>query len=232
MWTVPLAVNDVAETTVSFVASDQLFQWRFDVIFSGTGGPVTSDDYFAQLQLDWIANISVQLSVLSRHVQTRVQAITDVVVGIGGRPKRIRGQLDKQNATTAMDGIRVGPPLPHDTTVSIALITDGSPRAFWGKKGFALIPQGDVSTDGETITPTASTAWDTVATAMFTTVHTIGATTMNYRVGLLPSTYVANQPIPHGAMSGYFYPFKGVQVGTYVGSQATRRIHPQSLKGH
>lgn len=228
---VPMALNDVFEITLSYVALDQLIQYKFDVIMGGVGSPISSDDFRAQLEADWGVFL-VLIGTSTKHAQTRIQKITDCVLGTTGKPKRVRGGLDKEGPVTAMNGTAASPFLPMINTVSIQLITAGSPKQFWGRKGFGQLPLTTVQADGSKMATLVRASWDSAATSFFATIHAIAGTTMNFKCGILPTTYVANQALPHGAMSGYFWTIDAVEVGYYLGSQITRDIEPQATLGH
>lgn len=232
-WSFAVAPTDVLEVTISHLVMDQLVQQKFDIRIGGTGVGFTSDQVLDQIATDWTFNFASKLTSLTKHVQTRLQMITDCVIStVSNRPTRIRTLLDKRDRTPTMDGTILTAAAPIDVTASVQLITTGAPRQFWGRKSFSQLPVASLAADGETLAPASKNAWELDTTAMFATTHAIATTTLNYVIGVLPTTYVANLAQPHGAMSGYFFGCVGTYVGTYVGSMATRRVNPNSLLGH
>jgi hypothetical protein len=230
-WSFPIATGDVIEVTYSYVALDQLIQYKFDVLISGSPIAETSDTLRVDMDNVWTA-FTPYLGSSTKHAQTRLQKITDCILGPTGKPKRVRGALDKTGPTTALDGVAAGPFAPLISTVSVQLITAGAPKQFWGKKGFGQVPISVLATDGAKLTLLARTNWDAAATAFFTVTTPFGTGGGSYNAGILPTTYVSNLPLPHGAMSGYFWNCIAVEVGYYAGSQKTRDIEPQTTLGH
>lgn len=230
-WSFNLTTGDVIEATISYVALDQLLQYKWDLRIGGTGVNFTSDQLADQVDIDWQVFCPL-IGTSTTHVQSRYQIITDVVPGTGGRPRRVRGFLDKRDRTTLLNGLAAPPFAPMSATASVQLITSGAPGPFWGKKGFGQLPVSSLGSNGELLATTAKNAWELAATTFFAAAHAITGTTLTYTPGILPSTFVANQALPHVTMSTYFLPFIGVYTGTYIGSQMTRDISPQGTLGH
>lgn len=230
-WSFPVAAGDVLETTLSFVALDQLIQYKFDALIGGTPGSSTSDDVLDQMVSNF-GGISSLLGTSTKHAQTRIQRISDCVLSTGGTPRRVRGQLDKRGPTTTLDGVSAGPFAPMICCISAQLITLGAPKQFWGKKGFGQVPVSVLQADGQKITSVARANWLSAVEAFFCITTPFGSLGGTYNCGVLPTTYVANQALPHGAMSGYFWAFVAAEIGYYAGTQKTRDIEPQATLGH
>jgi len=116
--------------------------------------------------------------------------------------------------------------------MSVSLVTTGPPGPNWGAKRFGPIPIDMVETDGEKIKAVDLIAWETAMNLFFSGTHFISATAATWEVVILPGTQVAALPLPHPALSTLVKDVVAVSMPTYVGSQATRRLTPNSLRGH
>lgn len=230
-WAFPVNPLDVIEITHSYVCLDQLVQYKYDVVIGGAGPATTSDQLISDVQSAWGA-VAANLGTSTKHAQTRVQRITDCILGATGKPRRVRTVLDKEGPNAIMDGATAGPFCPLNNTISVQLINAGNPRQFWGKKGFGQLPLTALGSDGEKVATLVRAAWDGTTTTFFVGSHSLGGGPLTFTCGVLPTTYVANLPGPHANMDTYFFPWLGVEVGNYLGNQRTRDIAPQATLGH
>lgn len=226
----PLANGMVIQVTITGRSLDQMVVNRFDVVIANISTAVSSGVLLTNLESVWAANISGLLSNAFIHRQTKVQEVTDVIPTTDGY-KRVYGAMQRGDPNVALNG-GGGNPLPYDATVSCQLITNGPPRKYWGRKSFGPPDVGTVQADGESLDPTVAASWLTNAGFVFTGPHTITATTATWECVVIPAAEIAAIPLPHAALNTYVKDIIGVDVGTFIGSQSTRRINPNSLLGH
>lgn len=221
----------VLQVTQSGVAFDQLVQNRFDVVIADIAVAVTAHGLVLSVQNSWGGGISPRLSIVYKHVQTKVQQVTDVIPGLNG-PKRVYGPMYSIGATATNDGTAVGACLPYDVTMSASLITTGPPGPNWGAKRFGPLPETTTDVDGETVEVVAATLWQGEMDAFFISPHFISATLATWSAVVVPGTAIAALPLPHPAINTLVRDVVATSIGTYVGSQSTRRVTPNSLRGH
>lgn len=230
-WAFPLANGQVIQVTISGAAYDQLIQNRFDVLIQNVSTPANSDTLITSVEAVWAAALTPRVSGIYSHIQTKVQVVTDVIPTTSGY-KRVYGEMGRGGPNGALDGAAVGASLPFDITVSIALITQGPPGPYWGRKSLGPITVDDIEADGESMTPAARAAWEAGANTVFAIQHIMSGTTATWDGVVVPAAEIQGLPLPHPALSGLVKDIVACDVGEYVGSQATRRITPNSLRGH
>jgi len=227
-----LAVGQVNEVTISYVAMDQLFQCRFDVLLTGAAAALDTIDLRNAIAVPWTTWSDMWMADSANFAQFRVQRITDVIMS-GGRPTRVRGALyTDHTAGIFPQGDIVPPHLPLDVTLSLSLQTAGPPRSSWGHKSHGPLGEGITDDDGESIVPATFTALQAGANDFWASSHVIAASGMSWAAVVIPATAIANLALPHPALSTLVNDIEYAQVGRFVGSQRTRAITPNSLRGH
>lgn len=229
--TFPLANNSVVQVTISGVAMDQLVQNRFDVLVENVTGTVNSSALLTSTKNVWAANISQMISEVFTHVEVKIQVVLDVIAGTSG-PKRVYGNMDRLGPDPDCNGQVVGPALPYDVAMSVQLVTEGAPGPYWGKKSFGPLPATDLEDDGESVVAARLAAWEAASAAVFVSPHFLTASTATWTGVVVPGTAISRLALPHAPLNTLIKDILQTDVGTYIGSQATRRITPYSLRGH